>query len=143
LIFDISQPADLEKARSCLVEGNAWAKSAPLLMLSVAKETFTRNEKPNRHGQHDVGLASENLVLQATALGLVAHQMAGYDSDKARDLFRIPQDFTPMAMIAIGYPGRVDDLPEKLREGERAPRTRKHVGEIAFQGSWANPIKGN
>ncbi len=141
LIFDGSDPGALEQARSCLVEGNAWARKAPLLLLSVAREHFTYKGRPNRHAQHDVGLASENLVLQATELGLVNHQMAGFDADKARALFGIPEGHTPMAMIALGYPGKIEALPDPLQERERGPRTRKAVEEWAFQGKWGNGRK--
>ncbi len=136
LVFDGSDPEALEQARSCLVEGNAWARKAPLLLLSVAREHFTYQGKPNRHAQHDVGLASENLVLQATEQGLVSHQMAGFDSDKARRLFGIPEGHTPMAMIALGYPGKIEALPDSLQERERAPRARKPAEEWAFAGKW-------
>lgn len=139
LVFDDRNPEALEQARSCLAEGNAWARNAPVLMLSVASESFAHNGKPNRHGQHDVGLASENLVLQATELGLVTHQMAGFDANKARELFAIPQGFTPMAMIALGHPGRIEDLPEQLQEREKAPRTRRPLTESAFAGTWGKP----
>ena len=138
LVFDGRDVEALEKARACLVPGNAWALKAPVLMLSVACESFARNGKPNRHGQHDVGLASENLVLQALELELVAHQMAGYDADRARTEFQIPEGFTPMAMIAIGYPfhGDLSGLGEKLKARELSPRVRKSIGEIAFGGTW-------
>jgi len=139
LVFDTRDAAALESARSCLVEGNAWARKAPVLLLSVAKENFTHSEKPNRHGQHDVGLASENLVLQATELGLVSHQMAGFDAQKARELFQIPVGYTPMAMIVLGYPGKVEDLPDELQKRETAPRTRKPIEEWAFDGRWGDP----
>jgi nitroreductase len=139
LVFDTRDAAALESARSCLVEGNAWARKAPVLLLSVAKENFSHSEKPNRHGQHDVGLASENLVLQATELGLVSHQMAGFDAQKARELFQIPVGYTPMAMIVLGYPGKVEDLPDELQKRETAPRTRKPIEEWAFDGRWGDP----
>ena len=141
LVFDGSDPEALEQARSCLVDGNAWARKAPLLLLSVAREHFAYNGKPNRHAQHDVGLASENLVLQGTELGLVTHQMAGFDGDKARRLFGIPEGHTPMAMFALGYPGKIEALPEPLQERERSPRTRKPVEEWAFAGKWGNRRK--
>jgi len=139
LVWDGSDSEAREKANSCLAHGNTWALEAPLLMLSAASGTFARNGKPNRHGQHDVGLASENLVLQAVALGLAAHQMAGYDEDKARELFNIPEDFTPMAMIAVGYPfrGDLESIPEDAQKRELAERTRKPLPEIAFDGTWA------
>lgn len=141
LVFDGSDSEAMERARACLVEGNAWARKAPVLMLSVAKETFTHNGKPNRTAHHDVGLASENLVLQAVEYGMVAHQMAGFDMEKARHEFSIPEGYTPIAMIAIGYPyrGSTDDLSEEARKKELAARSRKPSSEIAFAGRWDEP----
>ena len=108
---------------------------------SVARETFEKNGKPNRWAQHDVGLATENLLLEAVELGLAAHPMAGYDADRARSEFDIPEGHTPIAMIAIGYPyrGRLEDLDEKLRGKEFAPRERKPIGALAFSGRWNQP----
>lgn len=144
LVFDGSDAQALERARACLIEGNAWAKKAPVLILSVARETFEYNGKPNRWAQHDTGLATENLLLEAVELGLAAHPMAGYDADRARSEFGIPEGFTPIAMIAIGYPyrGNLQDLDEKLRAKELASRERKSIGEIAFAGMWNKPYGG-
>jgi nitroreductase len=143
LVFDGTDTEAMESARSCLVEGNAWALKAPVLMISIARDNFTYNEEPNRTAQHDVGLASENLVLEAVELGLVAHQMAGFNTTRARNEFNIPEGFTVLAMIAIGYPyrGDLDDLDEKTKAKELAARSRKPVGEIAFAGTWDAPYK--
>jgi nitroreductase len=134
---------EFERMLSCLVEGNvAWAKNAPVLMLSVAKLKFERTGKPNRHAFHDVGLAAENLVIQATALGLVVHQMAGIQVDKAREVYRIPEGYEAVAGIAVGYPGDPATLPEPLREREQAPRTRKPLESFVFTSRWgqASPV---
>lgn len=138
LVFDGTDAEAMKKARACLVSGNGWALEAPVLMISVARNNFTHNEQANRTAQHDVGLASENLVLEAVEMGLVAHQMAGFDTDRARREFNIPKSFTVLAMIAIGYPytGNLDDLDKRVRDGELAPRSRKRIGEIAFAGDW-------
>ncbi len=143
LVFDGTDPEAIERARSCLVEGNAWALKAPVLMISIARDNFTHNEESNRTAQHDVGLASENLVLEAVELGLVAHQMAGFNPARARSEFNIPEGFTVLAMIAIGYPyrGNLDDLDEKTRAKELAARSRKPVSEIAFAGTWDAPYQ--
>jgi nitroreductase len=142
LVFDGSDPEALEKARACLIPGNAWALKAPVLLISVARDTFEQNGKPNRWAQHDTGLATENLLLEAIELGLAAHPMAGYDADRARSEFGIPDGFTSIAMIAIGYPyrGKLEALDEKLRGKELAPRERKQIPEIAFFGSWGRSI---
>jgi nitroreductase len=134
------QPEEFDRLASCLVEGNAWAKHAPLLLLAVAATHFAHNGKPNRHAFHDVGLANENLVLQAVASGLVAHQMAGFLPDRAREAFEIPVDQEPLTMIAVGYPGEVEDLPEQLRARETTPRTRKPLAEMAFVGKWGTSL---
>jgi nitroreductase len=142
LVFDGSDPEALERARACLTPGNAWAMKAPVLVLSVARDTFEQNGKPNRWAQHDVGLATENLLLEAVELGLAAHPMAGYDPERARSEFGIPDGFTSIAMIAIGYPYRaeLENLDEKLRGKELAARERKPMGEIAFAGFWGRSI---
>ena len=138
LVFDESDAEAMERARGCLASGNAWALKAPVLMISVARDNFARNEKPNRTAQHDVGLATENLLLEAVELGLAAHPMAGFDTERARREFNIPDGFTVLAMIAIGHPhrGSLDAFDEAARAKELAPRERKPMAEIAFAGTW-------
>jgi nitroreductase len=141
LVFDTTNAKALEQARSCLIEGNSWAKTAPLLLISVANENFAHNGKPNRHAQHDVGLATENLLLQAVESGLVGHAMAGFDAGRATELFKIPSGHTPMAMIAIGYPGDPAALNPKQQEMEKAPRARNEMAAFAFEGGWGTPVR--
>ena len=130
-------PVEFGRLLSCLVEGNIqWAQHAPVLMVSVARLTFEDDGKPNRHAFHDVGLAVANLIVQATALGLVVHQMAGIFPDKIRELYGIPEGYEAVAGIALGYPGDPQSLPEELRKRELAPRERKPLTEFVFSGSW-------
>lgn len=137
-----SEPEAFERLASLLVETNrAWASKAPLLVLSIARTRFERNGKPNRHAWHDVGLAVQNLIVQATALGLVAHQMAGFDVERARAELALPDGFEPVAMIALGPPGDPADLPDNLRERELAPRTRKPLADLAFAGTFGVPLE--
>jgi nitroreductase len=116
----------------CLAEGNGWAKHAAVLMLSVARMTFSRNGTPNRHGMYDTGAAVANLLVQATAEGLEAHQMAGFDVEKAREALHIKEHDALCAMIAIGYYGDHDSLPEKQRMREEASRQRKPQSAFVF-----------
>ena len=129
--------AEYERLLDCLVESNArWARSAPVLMLSVAQLNFEHNGKPNRHALHDVGLAVATLTLEATARGLALHQMAGFDLAKAREQFKIPNGYEPVAAIALGYADNPQSLPEELRERELAPRTRRPLESFVFAGSF-------
>lgn len=125
----------------CLNEGNReWAARAPVLILSVAKLTFDRNGKPNRHAYHDVGQAFANMALEATHLGLAVHPMGGFDVDKAREDLAIPDDHDPVAMIAVGHPGDFDELPDRLKTDELAPRTRKPSKDFVYSGKFGEPM---
>ena len=114
----------------CLVEANAWATKAPVLMLSIAKKTFTANGTENRHAWHDVGAAMANLSLQAAELGLQVHQMAGFNVQQAQTACRIPADFTPVAMAALGRPGDPAQLSAKLQASEIAIRSRRPLSDL-------------
>ncbi len=130
-----------EKVLNVLLPFNqAWAKSAPVLIITAAKQTFTHNGTPNLHAMHDAGAALAYIALQATALGLRAHAMAGFDRERARTELGIPEGYEPAAAVAIGYLGSPDDLPAPYRERELAPRTRKPLSELAFNGRWDEPL---
>ncbi|MBW8878725.1 MAG: nitroreductase family protein [Acidobacteria bacterium] len=138
-IFIVARKEDgpaFERILRCLVPGNqAWAQSAPVLMVSLARTTFASNGQPNRHALHDVGAATAQLTLQATALGLAVHPMAGIDRDCIRAEFALPDDVEPVAGIAVGWPGDPETLPERLREREKAPRERKSLDAMVL-GGW-------
>jgi len=135
-------PSEFAKLLGCLVEANqAWAKAASVLMISVVKRTFDHNGKPNRCALHDVGLASENMVLEAVAQGLAAHGMAGIEMEKIRELYGLPENCEAVAGWAIGYAGEPEMLEGTLRERELAPRERRELGEFVFGAKWGETAK--
>ncbi|MCI0331679.1 MAG: nitroreductase family protein [Planctomycetes bacterium] len=120
-----------------LVEGNqAWCANAAMLVVILAHKVFAKNGKPNPVHLFDCGCAFENLALQGTVMGLVVHGMQGFDYDKARTTLSVPDDYAVAAMFAVGQPGELADLPEKLRERE-TPSDRKPVEEIICEGKFA------
>lgn len=130
---------NFEKMLSVLVEFNAnWAKSAPVLALAVSKLAFAKNNAPNRNAQYDTGAATALLSVEATAHGLFVHQMAGFDHERARQVFGIPAGWDALAALAIGYAGDTDSLPQPLRDRELAPRTRKPISEFVMAGHWGH-----
>lgn len=130
---------NFDKMLSALVEFNAqWARSAPVLALAVAKLTFAKNNAPNRNAFYDTGAASALLSVEATAQGLAVHQMAGFDPEKARQVFGIPPGWEPIAALAIGYPGDPASLPPPLKDRELAPRARKPIAEFVMAGQWGH-----
>lgn len=142
LVARKSDGAAYEKILSLLVPSNqAWAKTAPVLFIMAAKRTFSHTGAPNYYALHDAGQALANLFLQATALGLHAHGMAGFDRERARQELGIPEDYDLGAAVALGYRASPDQLPEKYRKAEVAKRERKPLSEIAFGANWDQPLQ--
>lgn len=139
IIATKENPEEYDRLLSCIVEANQkWAKNAPLLMISVAKHHFDRNGNPNRHAFHDVGLAAANMTVQAESLGLFVHQMGGFDVEKATQVYSIPEGYEPVAAIAIGYLGNLENLPEDLQQRELGDRIRKPLESFIFTGKWGD-----
>ncbi|HTN74162.1 MAG TPA: nitroreductase family protein [Pirellulaceae bacterium] len=126
----------------CLLEANqAWAQHAGVLLLTVTCQNFKLNNKPNRVCVHDIGLAAGNFVVQAAALGLQAHQMAGVDLEKVRQTYNIPAGYDPVTAIALGYPLPASSIADaKLSQMETSPRGRKPLSEIVLS-TWGQPAK--
>ena len=134
------QPEEFDKVLSCVMERNqAWARNAGVVMIGCASLRLARNGAPNRHALYDLGGAVAHLTLEATALGLHLHQMAGFLPDKARTVFSIPPTAEAVVAIAMGYRGSPETLPEDLRQREMTPSTRKPIGEFTFEGRWGQP----
>ncbi len=144
LVFDGETPEARDRARACLNDGNKlWALKAPVLVMTIVKTTWLNREgevATNRVALHDVGAAAMSMAVQATHEGLILHQMGGFNVAKAKEDFGLPEEYQPVAMIAIGYPGQIDQLDERNAGREMNPRKRKPLGEIAFHGEWEQPI---
>ena len=131
-----------EKALECLAPPNqAWAKNAALLILACAQTHFAHNNKPNRHCGYDSGAAVFSLVLQAEAMGWRCHQMGGFDADKARAAFSVPDGFECMAFAAVGRQAAAATLPDDLRAREEAGRKRRDLRENFFRGDWGRGLE--
>jgi nitroreductase len=131
---------EFQRLLSCLVEGNRrWAEAAPVLALGIARLRFTRNDQVNRAAVHDLGLASANLLVEATARGLAVHQMIGILPDRARAIYAIPEHSEAWTGLAIGYAGDPGHLPEALKARDLAPRQRRPLAQFVFGGRFGNP----
>ena len=114
-----------DKIYDTLNESNrVWVQNAPLLIASLVRNKFIRNDRPNGAARYDLGGANAFLSLQATHLGLNVHQMGGFDSLKLRENLNVPDEFDPVIVLAVGYAGEPDILPEHLKLRELAPRER-------------------
>ena len=119
----------------------AWAPSAPVLIVGVVRMTLEKNESPNPHAWYDMGQAVGILTLQATAQGLSLRQMEGFDREKARAACRIPDGFDPIVVIAMGYAGDPESLSnERHRDAERQPRKRKSISDFVYENQFGQGV---
>lgn len=117
-----------------LVPGNqTWAQHAAVLILIVSKTTMDRDGQPSRTHTFDTGAAWQNLALQGWLKGFVVHGMQGFDVENAAQVLAVPEGYRVEVMVAVGKPGKKDDLPANLQERE-IPSPRKNLLEIAWEG---------
>jgi len=143
LVATRENPTEFNRLLSCLVEANqAWAKTAPVLVVSVVSLRFAENKQDNRAAVHDLGLAAGNLVVEATARGLSVHQMIGILPEQAREIYQIPEHFEAWTAMAIGYRADPANLSAALKQRDLTPRQRKHLSKFVFTGRWgqASPL---
>ena len=130
-----------QQAIDCLAPGNQdWARRASVLVLAASVKTFSHNDKGNHWVGYDTGAASISVCLQATSMGLMSHQMGGFDADKIRATFSVPDDVECWAMIAIGHPAALDSLDEEQLERELKARQRRPLTEQFFNNAWKNTL---
>jgi len=119
------------KVKDLLFEGNTvWAKHASALIVSFAKLNYASTGKANSAALHDVGMANQNMILQAASMNIYTHVMGGFDKPKTNEVFNAEPDLQPVVIIAVGYLGNPDELPELLKERELADRSRKNIEEF-------------
>lgn len=142
IIFDKLSDIDAyNRALNILGEWNQqWVKNAQVIIAVLADTEFRKNSEPNRWANYDTGAAAMSICIQAVAIGMAAHQCGGFDQDKLKSEFQIPDKFVPLSMIAIGYQDYPDKLNKDLFDREIADRTRRNLGDNFFDSCWDNPI---
>ncbi len=137
------QPEQFQRMIGCLLESNqGWAQNAGALVITIARHAFAYNHKPNRVALHDLGQANAHFALQATALGLQVHQMAGVDLNAIRLEYGIPDSHDPQTAIAIGYPDLSEPsspLATELHNREQLARQRHSLSDLVFSKQWGSP----
>jgi len=125
-------------AESLMPGNKMWAEKAPLLIVSMARPHFLSNGKYNNSALHDTGMANLALSLQATALGLHTHMMGGFDREMLKKNLNLPEDLQVAVVIAVGYAGDPELLPEALKQREKAPRARMEHEQFTFHQTFHN-----
>ena len=131
-----SHPESYAKAIDSIY-GQEWVENAPLLVISVVRPEFRYNQKENAWAQYDTGAASLSISLQATELGLMDHQIGGFDPEMIEKEFHLPKGYQPLSIIAVGYEG----APLEFTEEEK--RTRRPQDENFFFGDWGQNFQAS
>jgi nitroreductase len=126
----LNEPQSLERGREALSKGNYWAKTAPVLIFGYSNPDLDCKLPGGReYYQFDLGMAVQNILLQASEFGLVARPMAGYSPSKVQEIFGLPEDMLVLIAIAIGYEGDISTLEERHQKTSLAERERKPLEE--------------
>jgi nitroreductase len=134
-IFTTKDMPDYKVLLDLLSEANqVWASTAPLLVMPLAQVISVYKNRPDRLAFYETGMAVGNLLAQATAMGLMVHQMSGYDLERAKETLVIPTRYEPMTMMAIGYKGDPAKLPAEVGARESRERTRMEISKFLVQG---------
>ncbi|MEJ2384131.1 MAG: nitroreductase family protein [Xanthomonadales bacterium] len=126
-----------DRVFDCLVEGNrGWAEHAPVLALGLAEHLHPHNQKLNKAALHDLGAASAALTYEATARGIVVHQMVGIKPDRVREVFDLGESVEPLTALAIGYPAAPADADPAMVERDKRKRERRPVEAFVLHGGF-------
>jgi nitroreductase len=143
IIATRDEPAEFERMLSCFNDFNrGWTKSAPAAGLALARKNLAHNGQPNSFSWYDLGQAMANFSVQATAEGLLVHQMGGILPEKGREVYNVPADWDVASGFVFGYHGDPEALPEPMKKLELAPRQRKPLTDFVFTGAWGKARPG-
>lgn len=136
----LDEPDSLEKGRRALADGNYWARTAPVLVIGLSRvDLDCRPADGREYYLFDLGMATQNLMLQATEFGLVARPMAGFQPAVIREEFNIPESYRILIVIAVGCEGDLSTLKENHQKVSLAPRTRNPLEENFFFNQFVEP----
>jgi nitroreductase len=132
----IKSPDVLAEAHEALSRGNAWGKRAPVMIIVAAKEDGGCPAHELPYFMMDIGLTTQNILLQTVHLGLLGHPTAGWNEEKMKEITGIPEEYRIGTVIFIGYGGDIELLDERNKEKEKKPSTRRPLSEIVHWDRW-------
>ena len=139
----IYEKEQLTKLFTTLSSGNKWVKRASLIIAVFSKQKNDCVIGERLYYLFDTGLATAFIILRATELGLVAHPIAGFNEEKAKEIIGIPKDMRLITLIIIGkHSSEVNPVlsePMKLGEKQRPPR--KKLEEFVYINHYDNNFK--
>ena len=134
-----SQPDEFGRMLSCVGQVNLpWAQLSSALVIGCVRLRLQQSGGCYPTAEHDLGLASANLVFEATARGLGVHQMTMIHRELIRAIYQVPDEICVMTMLAIGYPEAQYSASDGAGNHHVALRSRKPLSSFVFAGAWSN-----
>lgn len=84
-------------------------RSAPICLvvaMDVARLTAKFKEHAERYCLLEAGHIAQNVLLQATALGLAGVPVGGADETKTSAALKLPERLRPVYLLPVGYPAK-------------------------------------
>lgn len=130
-VYTLKGTAGFDAVWNCLMPGNQpWNAKAAGFIITIARKTIAASGNPNGNAEHDTGIATGYLVLQASSMGIYTHPMGGVDKTKLSAELNLTEDQKLLCVISFGYLDDAEKLEEPFKGRELAPRIRKPVTEI-------------
>jgi len=130
----VYDPIRLKELHSALSKGNDWAKKAGLIIAVLGKKDDDCIIHDRVYYHFDIGMATAQMILRATEMGLMVHPIAGYSPSKTREILQIPEEIEVIALLIVGgEPEGIDEeLSEQQKAGELERPVRKGLDEFIF-----------
>ena len=141
----VKDKEQLEKLFTTLSKGNKWVERASLIIA-----VFSQLENDCIIGERlyylfDTGMATAFIILRATELGLVAHPIAGFNEERAKQILKIPVEMRLITLVIIGkHSNEINPvLSEAMKLGEKQRPPRKALSEFVYIGEYSDSSKNN
>jgi nitroreductase len=135
----------LQKLFTTLTPHNKWIEKASMM---IAVFSTPKNDciiKERMYYLFDTGLAVAFMILRATELGFVAHPIAGFDEERAKEILGIPREMRLITFINIGkHSNEVNPvLSDLMKLGEKQRPPRKPLSELIYLNEYGNKLIEN
>ncbi|MFX1419427.1 MAG: nitroreductase family protein [Promethearchaeota archaeon] len=136
----IYEKEKLQKLFTTLSEGNKWVEKASMIIAVFSKAEYDCIIGERQYYLFDAGLATAFIILRATELGLIAHPIAGFNENEAKNLLEIPEEMRLITLVIIGKHSKEVNpvLSNSMKLGEKQRPPRRNLEEFIFLNSYKN-----
>lgn len=102
-IIAINTPEGMQKLAQCT--HYTYGAPAALIVCYDENEVWVRNYDGKNSGDVDASIVTTQMMLQAAELDIGTCWIGHFDPWQIKELFNIPEQIVPVAILDMGYPG--------------------------------------